>query len=316
MKLQQVDLNLLVVLDALLREGNVTRAAERLHMSQSATSTALARLRKVLGDELLVKNGRHLRFTPRAESLINPVRDVLAAIDQSIVCPPGFDPDNDHRVFTIYVSDYVEVTLVRSLLGRLAGLNTGLRIDVAPVPARYVSALRRDEADLAVLPDRLVDTADLDDCVRVQVISDRVVGAVWSGHPAAGGRLDADVLSSFPYLQYQTAGGRGLVEDDLDEAGISRRVEAVASSFVGMLFMLAGTHLVALTQERLARRVAQAADIVLLEPDFPLAPLHQSVFWRNRRGRDSGHAWLREQLLAVAADTAGPGAVAAEPSHR
>ena len=81
MNLGQLDLNLLIVLDALLREQNVTRAAERLHMSQPATSTALARLRKVLGDPLLVKHGRYLRPTPRAEALVGPVREVLATIE-------------------------------------------------------------------------------------------------------------------------------------------------------------------------------------------------------------------------------------------
>ncbi|MEV5831587.1 LysR family transcriptional regulator [Spirillospora sp. NPDC052242] len=306
MNLQQVDLNLLVILDALLQEQNVTRAAERLHMSQPATSTALSRLRKVLGDELLVKRGRHLQLTPRAESLIDPVRDVLATIEQHIVRPPTFDPAHDQRVFTINASDYVGVTLIRPLLGRLAGLAAGLRIDLAPVPERYLNALQRDEIDLVILPDRLVDAEPLEDCSREPVISDRFVGAVWRGHPAAEERLTLDVMSSFPYLLYQPPGGVGLVERDLDEAGIGRQVEATASSFVAMPFMLAGTRLVTLVPESLGKRVASAADIVLLEPDFRLEPLRQSVLWHARRDRDPGHAWLREQLLTVAKDSLHP----------
>ena len=156
MKLGRVDLNLLVVLDALLREKNVTRAAESLYLSQPATSTALARLRRVLGDELLYKNGRYLELTPRAESLIEPVREVLATIEQSIVRPPTFDPTADTRRFSVVGSDYVGVTLVRPLLARLSGLATGLRLDAAPVGARYLDALQRDEIDLAILPDRIV----------------------------------------------------------------------------------------------------------------------------------------------------------------
>src|SRR4051812_29891062 len=120
MKLGQVDLNLLVVLDALLREQNVTRASERLHMTQPATSTALARLRKVLGDPLLVKQGRHMQLTPRAEALIDPVRSVLATIEQTIVRPPEFSPAHDSRVFSVMASDYIGVVLVRPLLAVLA----------------------------------------------------------------------------------------------------------------------------------------------------------------------------------------------------
>jgi DNA-binding transcriptional LysR family regulator len=300
MRLQQVDLNLLIILDALLREQNVTRAAERLHMSQPATSNALARLRRIMGDDLLVKSGRHLQLTPRAESLIGPVREVLGTIEQSILRPPTFDPQQDQRSFAITGSDYVGVTLIRPLLIWLAGHGPGLRIDMAPVSDRYLDALRRDEIDIAILPDRLADPQELPDCSCAPVITDRFVGAVWTRHPQAGDRLTAEMLAANPYLRYALPAAQGLVEDDLDAAGIARRVVATASNFAAMPFMLAGTSLVTLLPERLGRRVAQAADIVLLEPDFPLSPLTQSAFWHARHNHDPGHIWLRQQIFAVA----------------
>ena len=303
MKLGQVDLNLLVVLDAVLREKNVTRAAESLHLSQPATSTALARLRRVLGDDLLYKNGRYMELTPRAESLIDPVREVLATIEQAIVAPPVFDPTVDARRFSVVSSDYVATTLVRPLVAALSGLATGLRLDAQPVGPRFLPALQRDEVDLAVLPDRIVDEPSLAGCSRMPVILDRFVGIVWTGHPCAGDRLTPDLLGSFPYLQYLAEGARSIVEDELDAAGYTRRVVATASGFVTMPFMLAGTDLVAVVPERLARRVATAADVRLLEPDFALQPLRQSAFWHSRRDRDPGHVWLREQLLTVARRT-------------
>ncbi len=309
MKLGQIDLNLLVVLDALLRERNVTRAAESLHLSQPATSTALARLRRTLGDDLLVKQGRYLVLTPRAESLIDPVREVLATIEQTIVRPPVFDPTTDTRRFSVVGSDYVAVTLVRPLAARLSGLTAGLRLDAAPVGGRYVDALQRDEVDVAVLPDRIVDERALPECSRMPVLTDRFVGAVWTGHPRAGARLTADLLSGSPYLAYSVEERRSIVEDELDAAGWTRRVAATASGFVTMPFMMAGTDLVALLPERLARRVAAAADIRLLEPDLALEPLRQSAFWHARRDRDPGHVWLREQLAAVAAQYPDPAAV-------
>ncbi|PAK26240.1 hypothetical protein CJD44_11605 [Streptomyces sp. alain-838] len=300
MKLGQVDLNLLVVLDALLREQNVTRAAERLHMTQPATSTALARLRKVLGDPLLVKHGRHMQLTPRAEMLVEPVRNVLATIEQTIVRPPGFDPSHDSRNFAMAASDYIGVVLIRPLLAAVASLAPHLRLDLGPISERYIAALQRDEMDLAVLPDRLVGDIDLPECSRMPVIEDRFVGAVWKGHPRAGERLTGALLAAHPYLAYQPIGGHSLVEQDLDAAAVPRRIEATASTFAAMPFMLAETELLTIIPERLGRRVADAADIVLLETDVALQPLRQSAFWHSRRDADPGHRWLREQLLAVA----------------
>ena len=302
MKLGQVDLNLLVVLDALLREKNVTRAAESLHLSQPATSTALARLRRVLGDELLYKHGRYLELTPRAESLIEPVREVLTTIEQTIVRPPTFDPTEDTRRFSVVGSDYVAVTLVRPLIARLSGLATGLRLDAAPVSSRYLESLQRDEIDLAILPDRIVDERSLTNCSGIPVITDRFVGAVWTQHPRAGDRLTEELLAGSPYLEYLIEGRRSIIEEELDAANCTRRVAATAGGFVPMPFMLAGTDLVAVLPERLARRVAAAADIRLLEPEMELQPLRQSAFWHSRRDRDPGHVWLREQLITMVAE--------------
>ncbi|MCK9894467.1 LysR family transcriptional regulator [Frankia sp. AgB32] len=314
MNLGQLDLNLLVVLDALLREKNVTRAAESLHLSQPATSTALARLRRTLGDELLRRNGRYLELTPRAESLIAPVREVLATIEQTIVRPRTFEPLTDSRHFAVIGSDYIGTTLLRPLIARLVGLATGLQVDAAPIGVRFVEALNRDEVDIAILPDRIVGAGALPDCSRRPVILERFVGVVWREHPHAGDRLTADLLAHSPYLGYVASGARCLVERDLDAAGCPRRVAATSSSMVTMAFLLAGTDLVALLPERLARRVAAAAEIRILEPEMPLPPLRESAFWHARRDRDPGHVWLRQQLFAVARDEfpdADGGAVAA-----
>jgi DNA-binding transcriptional LysR family regulator len=227
------------------------------------------------------------------------VREVIAIIEQSIVRPPSFDPAHDERTFTVNASDYVGVTLVRPLLARLSGLAATLRIDLTPLSERYLTALQRDEVDIAILPDRLVDAGQLPDCSRLPVISDRFVGAVWNQHPAANGRLTAEVLHAYPYLQYRVPGGQSIWDDDLDQAGIARRVEATASSFVAMPFMLEGTELITLLPESLGSRAAGSARIVLLEPDMPITSLRQSMYWHARRDRDPGHAWLRDQIRAV-----------------
>jgi DNA-binding transcriptional LysR family regulator len=300
MNLGQLDLNLLVVLDALLREQNVTRAAERLHLSQPATSTALARLRKVLGDPLLVKHGRYLQLTPRAEALIGPVREVLATIEQTIVTPPGFDPAHDRRTFGVIASDYVGVVLIRPLLARIGGLASNLRLELGGLSAHTLPMAERDEIDLVILPEVLAQAGPLAGCSSAPVLRDRYVGAVWSQHPLAGQPLAPAALSEYPYLAFAPPGGHSLMDEDLDRAGITTRVEATSVNFITLPFLLTGTDLVTIIPERLGRQIAPAADITLLEPEFVLRPVRESAFWHSRRDADPGHRWLREQLLSVA----------------
>jgi DNA-binding transcriptional LysR family regulator len=301
MDLGRVDLNLLVVLDALLRERNVTRAGQRLRLSQPATSTALGRLRRMFNDPLLVRQGRQLRLTPRAEALIEPVAEALAIIDHAISDNPDFDPATDERTFTVMGSDYVSITLVRPLLVRLAGPAPGVRVNVRPIDCDAVRMVRRGEIDLAVLPEQAA--GQLADCSREPVCQDRFVGVVWDQHPdpavGPGARLTVELLGRLPYLRYGSGThDDGVVEQALTQAGIARKVDAGVTGFAAMPMMLRGTRLVALLPERLA---GQAAHIRILEPDFPLPPLRETAFWNPLGDRDPAHRWLRAQLRAVAA---------------
>ncbi|WP_198653640.1 LysR substrate-binding domain-containing protein [Actinocorallia populi] len=312
MELGRFDLNLLVVLDALLREKNVTQAAKRLHLSQPGVSTALSRLRKMLDDPLLVRQGRHLALTPRAEALIGPVRETLATIEQSILQSPGFDPESDTRTFSILASDYVGIALLRPLLARIGDQAARVRIDMSALTAGWLDQVKRDEVDLAIVPDRMVTGSDLESLSSTRLIEDRFVAVVWKEHPAAAqGRLTAADLGRWPYLAFAPPQGTSLVEDGLNELGISRSVEATGSNFASLAFMLPDTMMITFLPERLAARVAPAAQVVVVQPDFRLRPLTQSAFWHPRRDRDGGHVWLRRELLATSqAEFADPDAPA------
>ncbi|QFG22414.1 LysR family transcriptional regulator [Actinomadura sp. WMMB 499] len=300
MELGRFDLNLLVVLDALLREKNVTLAARRLHLSQPGVSTALSRLRKMLDDPLLVRQGRYLALTPRAEALIEPVREILATIEQNILQPPQFDPERDTRTFSVLSSDYVGIALLRPLLTRINDQAARVRIDMTAIPAGWLDQVKRDEVDLAIVPDRMVTGDDVETLSNVPVIEDRFVAVVWKDHPvAAEGRLTASDLGRWPYLAYAPPQGTSLVEDGLDELGITRSIEATGSNFASLAFLLPDTMMIAFLPERLATRVAPAAHVVTVQHDFPLRPLTQSAFWHQRRDRDGGHVWLRQELLAT-----------------
>ena len=294
MDLRRVDLNLLVVLDVLLSECNVTRAAERLNMSQPATSTALARLRKQFDDQLLVKNGRTLRLTPRAQALVGPLSRVLHTLERSILTEPTFDPTVDSRVFTLLTGDYAEVPLLRMLMRR--GHLANVRFDLRPLSKASIAAFHRHEADLAVLPEQLLDAPEFERCHRSAVLTDRYVGAVWTGHPYTGTELNREVLSHYPfmsYLQYDddTALGRSLLR-----AGIVARTGASTTNMAVLPYALEHTVFVTLMPERMAERMAPVASLRILEPAFDLPPICEYAVWHEESESDPAHIWLRGQI--------------------
>ena len=152
MNLAGVDLNLLVSLEALLAERSVTRAADRVGLSQPGMSNTLARLRKLFDDPLLVREGLGLVPTPRAESLRQPVQEALSLIRHALDDRPGFDPASDHVTFTVSCSDYSLLMLIGPLVRHLAAAAPGLTIQVLPRAADAVRLLRDGDADLVIEP--------------------------------------------------------------------------------------------------------------------------------------------------------------------
>ncbi|MDQ1654773.1 MAG: hypothetical protein QOI35_3973 [Cryptosporangiaceae bacterium] len=187
MNLNRVDLNLLVALDALLAERNVTRAGKRLSLSQPAMSAALARLRKMFDDPLLVRNGRRLRPTPLAESLVQPIREILTLIEETLSDRPAFDPATDSRTFSIAAGEHASIVLIRPLYEVLAKEAPHVRLSVRPADGRQSGLLARGDVDLVLATRELADPpAD----VPSQVLyTDRLVGAACRHHPDVRGEV-------------------------------------------------------------------------------------------------------------------------------
>ena len=178
MSLAGVDLNLLVALDALLAERSVTRAAERVGLSQPGMSNTLARLRKLFGDPLLVREGLTLVPTPRAESLRQPVADALSLIQHALDDRPGFDPATDPATFTVSCSDYSLLMLIGPLVRRLAAAAPGLTIQVLPRAPDPVRLLRDGDADLVIEPVEIMPEVTLP---SLRLFADRWICCVWAG---------------------------------------------------------------------------------------------------------------------------------------
>lgn len=300
MRLSSVDLNLLVALDALLEEHSVSRAAERLLIGQPAMSATLARLRNLFDDPLLVREGRTLRPTPLAESLVDPVHAVLTQIESIVNVASTFDPLTDARTFTITASDYVALVLLRPLLERLPAIAPNVQIHVRALLADPMEQVHRNQTDMLILPRELMPSRM--DLPVEPLFTDTFVCVVDASNTDVGDTISLEQFSSLPHLELKQGVLTTIVETRLDELGVGRHVEMVAGSFVMAPFLLPGTRLVAVIQRRLAQVLMADGRFRMLEVPVPLEHITESMTWLPRQTVDAGHEWLRGQLRALGTD--------------
>lgn len=301
MNLAGVDLNLLVAFDALLAECSVTRAASRLGLSQPGMSNTLARLRKLFGDPLFVREGLTLVPTPRAESLGRPVREALALIQHAIDERPGFDPATDRATFVISCSDYSLLMLIGPLVRRLAAEAPGVTIQVLPRSPEAVRLLRDGEVDLVIEPFKIMQDAALP---TQRLFADRWLCCVWEGTTQVGDRMTMDTYLRLGHLVYSMGRGQpiSLADQHLAQAKVPRRVEFTVESFLLAPFLLQGTDLVTLVLERAAPHLRRTAAVRFLEPPLDLPPITEMLWWHPRRTADPAHAWVRARIGEIAAE--------------
>jgi LysR family transcriptional regulator, nod-box dependent transcriptional activator len=300
--LRNIDLNLLVVLDALLSERNVSRAGQRIGLSQSAMSAALARLREVFHDPLLVRVGRDLALTRYAEELTVPVRETLARIEQTLLQRPVFDPKTDARTFSISASDYACLVLLTHLVRATAVEAPNVTLHLLPRSREPARVLQTGSVDLVIEPSELFGETEFPSSA---LLADRWLCAVDARNPhVKKNSISRKAFLELPHLVYGIGMDRqlNLADQHLAELGVQRRIDVTVESFLLVPFLIQGTQLVSLVLERAAKRLAQAAHIRVLGPPFELPDIHERMYWHPRHTTDSGHRWLRERLQLIAAD--------------
>jgi DNA-binding transcriptional LysR family regulator len=299
MRFNKLDLNLLVALDALLTEQNITRAAERLHLSQSAMSNALSRLREYFEDELLVQVGRKMEPTPRAQTLQEAVRDVLLRIDTSIAAMPQFDSSNSDREFILFVSDYTMATLLPHVLALAARQRSTVRFKLLPQVASPARSLERGEADILVIPKAYCSP----DHPAEVILEEDHVCVVWSQSTAARAGMSFERYAEAGHVvMVPTESGQPAFEGwFVQRFGLSRRIAVTAYSFAALPFLVVGTELVATVHARLARSLAASLPITILPVPLPIPKLEQAMQWHKYRASDPGLMWLRQLLKDAAA---------------
>jgi DNA-binding transcriptional LysR family regulator len=297
MNLRQFDLNLLVALDVLLTERNVTRAGERLFLSQPAMSGILARLRHAFHDELLVRVGRNLELTALATELAGPVHDCVQQVEDLLNLRRPFEPENARWSFRIAASDYVVFLLLRPLLQSLTEIAPNISVRFFSLDSTAGDRLAAGDVDFAVLPDEFEPNVP-----SMPLFEDSWICAVWSGHAHVKERFTVEEFLAFPHLSFRLGGvdHGSVAETYLTQIGCERRIVASTESFATAPFMLRDTPLVTLMPRRLGQRLREAADIRLVEAPFDVPLLREKLIWSPRFTASAAHTWFRNRLLEVA----------------
>ena len=293
------DLNLLFTLDALLSEGSVTRAAQRLHLSPSAMSRALARLRATTGDPLLVRAGRGLVATPRAlalrEQVSQSVRDAEAVLRPATVLDLG----QLARTFTLRSSDGFVETFGPALLARVAAQAPGVQLRFVGKPNKESSAMRDGDVDLETA---VVGPGTAPELIAQGLFRDRFIGVVSPEHPLAEGVVSAARYAQGRHIGVSRPGlhnGPAAIDLALQTLGLQRRIVTVVGGFSTALALVRSGELIASVPEHHTTGLRQGLHSFALP--LALAPITVSLLWPPRLDADPGHRWLRGCVREVCA---------------
>jgi DNA-binding transcriptional LysR family regulator len=289
--LSQVDLNLLVVFEAIMRERHVGRAAARLHLSPSAISHGLSRLRRVLHDPLFLKHPKGMVPTDRAHALAAPIDDILQRIRSVVAAAEGFDARQSTRRFTIGAPDAVFAALLPSLLGSLAKLGPGIDLNLRSIlPQTALADLDARHADLVIQP--LVEVPPRFHAAALY--EEEFAIAMHAQHPLRT-RLTLERYCAAPHVLVSASGEPfGSVDARLQQLGRTRRITATVPNFLFALALVAETELLCAVP-RLTVAYARKLGVVLIDPPRPLAPLTRSalqLITSRAAMSDPGVAWL------------------------
>jgi len=309
MNLKSFDLNLLRSLDALLSERSVTRAADRVCVSQPTMSGSLQRLREYFEDQLLIRVGREMELTPLARSLVVSVRDVLQSIQSTLDIKPSFDPATAKRTFSMSMSDYAAVMLMPVVLERLAREAPYISCSIEPLSHEYFERLGSGATDFSVAAGnwRLFSADEPGRGIRSEpLFSDTFVCVVAKSHPAIDSTLSLEDYKRLPHILVRLGPGvESLIEHAWKIEELDLKVSSTMGSFFTSIFMLLGTPLIATVQKRLAELVVASLPLKVLPCPVVVPALHESLSWHVRHEFDPGHQYMRAVFAEAAATLRG-----------
>ena len=298
-KLAALDLNLLVVFDAIMRERSVTRAGQRLGLSQPAMSHALTRLRHMLKDELFVRSPNGMVPTPRAEELATPVRTALDGLQQSLE-PVQFDPSKATASFRIAVDNYAAIVLVAPIAAQIARIAPGVRLDFRPSGTLDVlGQLDRSELHLAIGPSAVQGER----FSRRRLLQDQFVLVHRKGHPASNAReFSTELLTTLPQLEISSAQfGPDFVEIGHGKSKPGLRA-AMRAPFLSAAQILATSDLVSVLPLNVAKNMTRSHPLVFRRLSRSPKPIEAAMIWLRRLDNQPAHVWLRDVISRVTSE--------------
>jgi len=294
--LKNVDLNLLVVFEAIYSAGNISHAAERLGSSQPAVSNSLTRLRELVGDPLFVRGKRGVDPTVKAKQMIEPVREALGLIGLQLSVGPELDLSNYERIFRVMMMDLLEPILMPQVISEILEKAPGIAIECLPPNPNSADQLRNGTIDLACFtyppnPTEII-TVPLDEAA-VTVIARK-------NHPGIRGKFTAETFMSLGHIALtRELRAMGNVDKDLTAHGLSRKVVYMVNRVWSMPAMVERSDLIAILPSRFAHEVSKNFDIELYPVPFKPSEQYNYLMWHTRHEHDLGHKWLRDAMLAA-----------------
>ncbi len=298
MRYKRFDLNLAVVLDALLAEQSVTKAGQRLNVSQTTVSDALARLREHFGDELLTQIGKKMVPTALGASLAQPARNMLLQADAMLNTRPAFNPAAANRHFTLMLSDYVATVLISRFVPILQAQAPSITLELLPHSQAPWESLNHGEVDFLIMPANFVH----DGHSSTILFRDDFSCVVWDQHPFQGDTINMEQYLSMAHVVNRVGRNRAPTFDEwfFKNYGHARKVEMIAMDFNSVPQFVIGTQRIGTMHTHLARYYAQYLPVRLLTPTFELPVLEEAMQWHRFNDNDPAMLWMRELLVATA----------------
>jgi DNA-binding transcriptional LysR family regulator len=299
MNLNRLDLNLLVAFDALMTELNVSKAAEKLFIGQSAMSHSLNRLRQTFDDPILVRTTGGMKPTARAQELIEPIRKALLEIEVTVTTKQAFEPKTAQQRFVIAASDYNELILLPSLIKRVRELAPRVDIHVRQ-PSEYLPEEDLENGNINVV---LGFDVSLETPSRIRqqgLFHDVLVTLVRESHPIINNSLSLEQYIDLEHVLISPSGDdHGIADHWLDQNNLSRNVVLLVPHFLSAPLIIAQTDLALTLPYRVAERFEQMAPLKLLQTPIPFPSYQMSMIWHPLYDKDPAQQWLRAQIQMV-----------------
>ena len=305
MRLQKLDLNLLVMLDILIQEGSVSLTAQRLKLTQPAISNALARLRAHFDDELFVLMDRKMVPTPLCRSLAEPVRRIMSELSLIAAARAEFDPSTTDRTVTIVCSDYVFLVFLSRAIRELAAVAPGVCIRALLTSENMGELLRNGRADFGIFPEKRM----VEGLPHGPLFADTFSVIAWRRNSQLkAGRLTAQQYLSLSHVSTSIGPNTPahIEQESLDRLGINRNIAVYAPNFTSIAEVVLGTDYIATMHTRSARILAERMDIVVIDPPMEISPFQVCLQWHPGMEADPGLEWVRDYLIRAASRLSWP----------